>query len=136
MGEENARKAEDAEERMKEMRDDHDAEEDAANRKIIQLQKELEEEKQKPVATAIVKEVPEEMKQKMAAMEEELEALKAKGEKDKNESAFAFAFEEVKRNAQRMLQAAEGMEAEKQAKYLKGAKKFFEMMVKTVEEEM
>lgn len=136
VGEENARKAEDAESRMREMRDDHDAEEDEAQRKIIQLQKELDEEKQKPVTTAIVKEIPEEMKQKMAAMEKELEDLKARNAKDENVDAFAFAFESTKKSVQYMIQATEKMDAEKKAKYLKGAKKFFELMAKTVEEGM
>lgn len=134
-GEENVRKAEEARSRMEEAKNKAEAAEEFSSQQAARLRKELEEEKNKPVATAVVREMPEEMKEKMASMEKELETLRARGGRDENESAFAFAFEAAKRDVRSMLGAAEKMDPEKKAKYLRGAKRFFEMMADAAGEE-
>ena len=96
--------------------------------KVIIDYPKLEEEKKKPVTTAVVKEVPEEVRQEMESMKKELEGLKARGVKDENETAFGYAFENVKREAQSMLRHADAMEPGKREKYRRAARKFFEVM--------
>ena len=72
--------------------------------------------------------MPEDMKQEMAALKKELEGFRARGVKDENETAFGYAFENVKREAQSMLRHADAMEPGKKEKYRRAARKFFEVM--------
>lgn len=122
------RKAKESIDRLETARNQAEAEGEFARQQAAKLRAELEEEKNKPVATAVVKEVPEDMKQEMAALKKELEGFRARGIKDENETAFGFAFENVKRDAQSMLRHANAMAPEKRDKYRRAARKFFEVM--------
>lgn len=122
------RKAKESIDRLETARNQAEAEGEFARQQAAKLRAELEEEKNKPVATAVVKEVPEDMKQEMAALKKELEEFRARGIKDENETAFGFAFENVKRDAQSMLRHANAMAPEKRDKYRRAARKFFEVM--------
>ena len=122
------RKAKESIDRLETARNQAEAEGEFARQQAAKLRAELEEEKNKPVATAVVKEVPEDMKQEMAALKKELEGIRARGIKDENETAFGFAFENVKRDAQSMLRHANAMAPEKRDKYRRAARKFFEVM--------
>lgn len=122
------RKARESIDRLETARNQAEAEGEFARQQAAKLRAELEEEKNKPVATAVVKEVPEDMKQEMAALKKELEGFRARGVKDENETAFGFAFENVKRDAQSMLRHANAMAPEKRDKYRRAARKFFEVM--------
>lgn len=122
------RKAKESIERLETARNQAEAEGEFARQQAAKLRAELEEEKNKPVATAVVKEVPEDMKQEMAALKKELEGFRARGVKDENETAFGYAFENVKRDAQSMLRHANAMAPEKRDKYRRAARKFFEVM--------
>lgn len=122
------RKAKESIDRLETARNQAEAEGEFARQQAAKLRAELEEEKNKPVATAVVKEVPEDMKQEMAALKKELEGFRARGIKDENETAFGYAFENVKRDAQSMLRHANAMAPEKRDKYRRAARKFFEVM--------
>lgn len=122
------RKAKESIDRLETARNQAEAEGEFARQQAAKLRVELEEEKNKPVATAVVKEVPEDMKQEMAALKKELEGFRARGVKDENETAFGYAFENVKRDAQSMLRHANAMAPEKRDKYRRAARKFFEVM--------
>lgn len=122
------RKAKESIDRLETARNQAEAEGEFARQQAAKLRAELEEEKNKPVATAVVKEVPEDMKQEMAALKKELEGFRARGVKDENETAFGYAFENVKRDAQSMLRHANAMAPEKRDKYRRAARKFFEVM--------
>lgn len=122
------RKAKESIDRLETARNQAEAEGEFARQQATKLRAELEEEKNKPVATAVVKEVPEDMKQEMAALKKELEGFRARGIKDENETAFGYAFENVKRDAQSMLRHANAMAPEKRDKYRRAARKFFEVM--------
>lgn len=122
------RKARESIDRLETARNQAEAEGEFARQQAAKLRAELEEEKNKPVATAVVKEVPEDMKQEMAALKKELEGFRARGVKDENETAFGYAFENVKRDAQSMLRHANAMAPEKRDKYRRAARKFFEVM--------
>lgn len=122
------RKARESIDRLETARNQAEAEGEFARQQAAKLRAELEEEKNKPVATAVVKEVPEDMKQEMAALKKELEGFRARGIKDENETAFGYAFENVKRDAQSMLRHANAMAPEKRDKYRRAARKFFEVM--------
>lgn len=122
------RKAKESIDRLETARNQAEAEGEFARQQAAKLRAELEEEKNKPVATAVVKEVPEDMKQEMAALKKELEGFRARGVKDENETAFGYAFENVKRDAQSMLRHANAMAPEKRDKYRRAASKFFEVM--------
>lgn len=122
------RKAKESIDRLETARNQAEAEGEFARQQAAKLRAELEEEKNKPVATAVVKEVPEDMKQEMAALKKELEGFRTRGIKDENETAFGYAFENVKRDAQSMLRHANAMAPEKRDKYRRAARKFFEVM--------
>lgn len=122
------RKAKESIDRLETARNQAEAEGEFARQQAAKLRAELEEEKNKPVATAVVKEVPEDMKQEMAALKKELEGFRARGIKDENETAFGYAFENVKRDAQSMIRHANAMAPEKRDKYRRAARKFFEVM--------
>lgn len=122
------RKARESIDRLETARNQAEAEGEFARQQAAKLRAELEEEKKKPVTTAVVKEVPEEVRQEMESMKKELEGLKARGVKDENETAFGYAFENVKREAQSMLRHADAMEPGKREKYRRAARKFFEVM--------
>lgn len=122
------RKAKESIDRLEAARNQAEAEGEFARQQAAKLRAELEEEKNKPVATAVVKEVPEDMKQEMAALKKELEGFRARGVKDENETAFGYAFENVKRDAQSMLRHANAMAPEKRDRYRRAARKFFEVM--------
>ena len=122
------RKAKESIDRLETARNQAEAEGEFARQQAAKLRAELEEEKNKPVATAVVKEVPEDMKQEMAALKKELEGFRARGIKDENETAFGYAFENVKRDAQSILRHANAMAPEKRDKYRRAVRKFFEVM--------
>lgn len=102
-----------------------------------ELTREVKDLKDRPVETAVVREIPEETKRqmeedrkKMAAMEKELAALREKAGKEKGEIAFAIAFEAVKRDFAAMKDAVDAIgDEEKKQKYTGAARKFMELLM-------
>ena len=102
-----------------------------------ELTREVQDLKDRPVETAVVREIPEDTKrkmeedrQKMAAMEKELAALREKAGKEKGEIAFAIAFEAVKRDFAAMQEAVDAIgDEEKKKVYVNAARKFMELLM-------
>lgn len=96
----------------------------------------LKEAESRPVATAVVKEIPEEtkkeieeMKRRLAEANETIESLRKEGARDENETRFLSAFVDVKKGVQTMIGALSSMkDATMREKYSGAAKRFLEMM--------
>lgn len=102
-----------------------------------ELTREVEDLKNRPIETAVVREIPEETKRKMEEdrqrmddMEKELADLREKAGKEKGEIAFAIAFESVKRDFAAMQEAVDAIgDREKKQKYIGAARKFMELLM-------
>lgn len=120
------------------------AEDDAkkVRESMKQMAKEIRELKDRPVETAVVREIPEETKRQMEEdkkriedMETELEGLRARAGKEDGEIQFSIAFESVKRDFAAMKEAVDAIrDTEKREKYRNAARKFLELLADDWEE--
>ena len=120
------------------------AEDDAkkVRESMKQMEKEIRELKDRPVETAVVREIPEETKRQMEEdkkriedMETELEGLRARAGKEDGEIQFSIAFESVKRDFAAMKEAVDAIrDTEKREKYRNAARKFLELLADDWEE--
>lgn len=135
--EKNIREAEDKAKKAESEKETARRESERLMSRCNELTREVQDLKDRPVETAVVREIPEETKrqmeedrQKMDAMEKELAALREKAGKEKGEIAFAMAFENVKRDFAAMQEAVDAIgDEEKKRHYVNAARKFLELLM-------